>query len=204
MDPYLVLVFVLLLFVLLFAGMSLLRREPPSWRWAAEVLVSGAVILLAARAAQAPPSPLLFVVALYLLAMRVRILIDAGNLLASRGRLAAASRLYALALWLATSPTDRSAVWANQGAALLLAGQVPAATAILEKVLSSPLELGIKLEAACRCNLGLAYLREGRVGQGRAQLHEAADLLPGSVFSRRARFALQQLEGPPAGSLPDG
>jgi tetratricopeptide (TPR) repeat protein len=194
MGPYWVLVFVLLVFVLLFAGMSLLRRERVSWHWVAETLLSGTIILLAGHVAQAPPPPLLFVLALYVLAMRVRLLVDAGNVFAARGRLAVASRLYALAHGLATNPLDRLIVRANQGAALLHAGQLAAATAALETALSSPAALGIKLEAACRNNLGRAYLRQGQAGQGRAQLHEVLDLFPGSLFARCAQRALQRAE----------
>jgi tetratricopeptide (TPR) repeat protein len=192
-DPYLVLLFVLLLFVLLFGAASLLRREPLSGRWAVEVLLSGGVILVAARIAQAPPLPILFFVALYLLTMRARLLIDAGNLLASRGRLAFASRLYALALRLATSPPERLMVLANQSIALLQTGHMATGIAALEGVLSSPACLGAKLEAACRCNLGVAYIRQGQVGRGRALLHETVELAPTSAYASRALSALQRL-----------
>ena len=201
MNPYLVLLFVLLLFVLLFGVASMLRREPISGRWAIEVLLSGGVILAAARIAQAPPPPVLFFMALYLLTMRARLLIDAGNTLASKGRLAFASRLYALALRVATSPVESLMVLANQGIALLQAGHLSTGIAALESVLSSRTPLGARLEAACRCNLGLAYLREGQVGRGRALLHETVDLAPGSVFASRALLALQRLGLSPGDSV---
>jgi tetratricopeptide (TPR) repeat protein len=195
MDPYLVLVLVLLLYILLVGGLSLLRREGLSARYAGELLLIGALLLGAARLVRVP-SPVVFFVALYLVSMRVRLLVDAGNRLAMGGRAAMAERMYGLALRLATNPLDRLIVGANRGAALLHRGQVPEAIASLEKVLSSSPALGLKLEAACRCNLGLAYLRQGQVGRGRAALWEAMDLLPGSVYARRAQMALQQLEGP--------
>ena len=130
--------------------------------------------------------------------MRVRLLVDVGNRLAVSGRSEAAGRLYGLALRLASNSLDRLIVGANQGAALLHGGRVVEAIAVLERVVSSPSSLGIKLEAACRCNLGLAYLRQGQVGRGRAQLREAMDLLPGSIYALRAHLALQQFEGPAA------
>jgi hypothetical protein len=202
-HPYLVLLFVLLLFVLLFGLGSLLRREPLSGRWAVEVLLSGGVILLVARIAQAPPPPVLFFMALYLLTMRARLLIDAGNLLASRGRLSFASRLYALALRLATSPLERLMVLANQSIALLQTGHMATGIAALEGILSSPAPLGAKLEAACRCNLGLAYVRQGQVGRGRALLHETVELAPASVYSSRALSALRRLEGSANEAVPE-
>jgi len=197
MDPYLVLVLVLLLFVLLVGGLSLLRREPLSYRYAGEILLLGAVLLAVLRALQLP-SPVLFSVALYLVTMRSRLLVDLANSLARRGRLDVALRLYSVALRLAIDPTDRLIVWANRGAALLQGGELAEAIAVLQKVLAVPSALGIRLEAACRCNLGLAYLRRGQVGLGRAQLLEAIDTLPGSVYANRARLALQQLEAAPS------
>ena len=195
MDPYLVLVFVLLLFVLVVGGLRLVRREPLSSRHAGEILAIGAVLLGLARLLGIS-SPVLFFVVLYLVSMRVRLLVDVGNKLAMSRRSEAASRLYGLALRLAVNPLERLIVGVNQGAALLHEGRVAEAIAVLEGVVSSPSSLGIKLEAACRCNLGLAYLRQGQVGRGRAQLQETIDLLPGSIYARRAYLALQQLEGP--------
>ncbi|MDI7277122.1 MAG: hypothetical protein QME94_14195 [Anaerolineae bacterium] len=194
MDPYLVLAFVLLVFVLLQGALNLLRREPLSGRQVGESLLVGAVILAVAWLAQAPPPAVLFFVVLYLVAMRARIVVDIANALAQRGRAEAASRLYDVALRLATVPLDRLIVLANKGAALLYLGRVEEAVRVFEGVLAVPAALGVKLEAACRCNLGLAYLRQGRTGLGRGQLHETVDLFPGSVYARRAQLALQRLE----------
>ncbi len=195
MDPYLTLVLVLLVFSLMQGGLSLMRREPLSGRQVAETLLAGVVIMAIARAAEAPPPAVLFFMVLYLVTMRARILVDIANGLARRGRVGVASRLYDLALKLATVPVERLTVRANQGAVLLQQGQVDRAVGVFEDILKAPAALGVRLEAACRCNLGLAYLRQGRVGQGRAQLHETVDLLPGSLYAQRARLALRRLEG---------
>lgn len=203
MDPYLVLLLVLFVFVLLFGASSLVRREPVSGRWVLEVVLTGGAILIVARIAQAPPPPLLFFVALYLLIMRTRLLVDAGNALASRGRLRVASRLYALALRLATSPQESLLVRANQGIALLQAGQLADGIAALEDVLSSSARLSPRLGAACRCNLGLAYLGAGQVGRGRTLLREAVELAPGSVFASRALSALRRAANTPGEAAPE-
>ncbi|MCL6429667.1 MAG: hypothetical protein K6V36_02260 [Anaerolineae bacterium] len=195
MDPYLTLVLVLLVFALMQGGLSLMRREPLSGRQVAETLLAGVMIIAIAGLAGAPPPAVLFFMALYLVTMRARILVDIANALARRGRVGVASRLYDLALRLATVPVERLTVRANQGAVLLQQGQVDRAVGIFEDILKVPAALGVRLEAACRCNLGLAYLRQGRVGQGRAQLHETVDLLPGSLYAQRARLALRRLEG---------
>ncbi len=192
-GPYVVLAGVLLLFILVFGGLSLLRREPAPVHFAVESLITGAVILGACWVAQAPPTPLLFFAVLYLLMMRARLLVDVANVLARRGRLGASLRLYGLALRVATDRATRGMVLANEGAALLLGGRVAEAIGALEQALSWG--LGRKVEAATRCNLGLAYLRQGEAGRGRAQLGQAQELLPGSIYAERARLALQQADG---------
>ena len=197
MDPYLVLLAALLLYVLVFGGLSLLRREPLSARFAIEALVVGGVILAFGRAFQAPPSPILFCGAVYLLTMRVRLLVDLGSALAQGGRLRAAFRVYEVARRVAVDRTDRLIVSANQGAALLVGGRVPEAITVLQEVLQHTGSLGIKLEATSRYNLGMAYLKQGQVGRARAQLTEAAELLPGSVCARQARRALKRLDARP-------
>lgn len=195
MDPYLLLVLVLLLYALAAAGPSVLGREPLAWGQAAEVIIWGLALLAAAWATQVA-SPLIYLLALYLLSMRARLLVELANLLAVRRR-AAALPLYALAHALALNPLDRTIVRLNQGAALLHWGQVPGAQALLEAVLQGG-RLGPKLEAACRCNLGLACLRAGERECGRSHLREAIALQPGSVYAQRARLALQRLEAAPA------
>ena len=190
MDPYLVLAFVLLVFVLLFGGLTLLRREPLSARFAAETLLVGGAILGLSWLLRRPWSPVLFFVILYLVAMRARLVTEVANLLAQRGRLPAALRLYELALRLATDSATRATVRVNQGAALLLGRRLPLAIAALQEALAGP-GLGIKQEAACHYNLGLAYLRQGETGLGQAELREVGELLPGSIYARHAELALR-------------
>jgi tetratricopeptide (TPR) repeat protein len=195
MDPYLLLVVVLLLYALAAAGPSLLGRERLAWGQVAEILLWGIVLLAVAWLARIA-SPLLYLLVLYLLTMRVRLVVEVANALAAR-RQPGAQPLYALAGALALNPMDRAIVRVNQGAALLHNGQVAQATGVLEGTLRGG-RLGNRLGAACRCNLGLAYLRAGDRERGRALLRETVDLLPGSVYARRASIALRRLDAAPA------
>ncbi len=193
MDPYLLLALILGLFALAAAGPSLLGRERLAWGYVAEVALWGLALLALAWVLQMP-SPFLYLIVLYLVTMRTRLLVDLANALARRGR-PAALRFYALAQRLALSPLDRASVRVNQGAALLQAGQVAAATAVLEDALAQD-GLGLKLGAACRCNLGLACVKAGDVERGRRLLREAVAHMPASIYARRARFELQRLDAP--------
>ncbi|HOG48247.1 MAG TPA: tetratricopeptide repeat protein [Anaerolineae bacterium] len=195
MDPYLVLALVLLLFAAAAAGPSLLGRERLAWSCAGEILLWG-ILLLAAAWAVRLPSPFVYLVALYLVTMRARLLVDAANLIAAR-RHPLAFALYTLALHVALNPLDRASVQINRGAALLHSGRAAEAVAELERVLACQ-RLGPRLEAAVRCNLGLAYLQQGDLQSSRAELQQAAAALPSSVYGQRARVALQRLEAPQA------
>jgi tetratricopeptide (TPR) repeat protein len=193
MDPYLLLVVELLLYVLVVGGLSLMRREAGAYRLAGEALAWG-VVLLGLAWVLRMPWPLLYLVALYLVTMRSRLLVELANALAAQRRPAALGR-DDLALRLAGNPVDRALVRVNQGAALLHSGQVAAAAELLRELLGRP-GLGLRLEAACRCNLGLAWLRQGQTERARAELARAIDLMPGSPYAQAARFALRRLDAP--------
>jgi len=190
MDPYLLLALVLLLFVLAAAGPSLLAKERMAWRQGVEILLWGGALLGAAWLTRIA-SPLLYLLALYLVTMRARLLVEVANALAMRGR-RGAQPLYALAGALALNPLDRAVVRVNQGAALLHTGQVAGATRVLEELLAGG-QLGNRLGAACRYNLGLAHLRAGDCDGGCSLLRQAVDLMPGSIYAQRARLVLQRL-----------
>ena len=193
MDSYLVSLLVLLLFIACFGGLSLLRREPRSARFALESLVLGGAIVGLAWTTRTPLSPLAFFLVLYLVAMRSRLLVEVANLLARQGRISAALRLYAWALRLAGDATSRVVVQVNRAAALLLGGRVAEVVTLLEGVLAPGHGLGIKWEAAAHYNLGQAYVRQGQTGLGRAQFHEVIALLPGSPYAQHAARALERL-----------
>ena len=88
-------------FVVLFGVVSLLKREGLSKRFAVEggmftIIVSGLTALTGIQT-----HPVLFLILIYLLTMRVRILVDLGNIFARRGQFELADKLYQLAdkLW---------------------------------------------------------------------------------------------------------
>ncbi len=81
---------------------------------------------------------------------------------------------------------SRLIVPANRGAAELLCGRVDTAVETLEHVLDAQYRshLGIKSEAACRYNLGIAYERIGNSAKAREQFNEVLGLFPGSPYAR--------------------
>jgi tetratricopeptide (TPR) repeat protein len=141
-----------------------------------------------------PLSPFLFLILLYLITMRSRLMVDVANLFAERGRYKTAFSLYQLSLAWWPDASARLIVLTNRGAAELHSGQIEAAIQTLEGVLAEQNQprLGIKYEAASRYNLGLAYEKKGERAKAVEQLRQVVDLLPGSPYGQAAMAALQR------------
>jgi tetratricopeptide (TPR) repeat protein len=175
-----------------FSGLALLRRQRPSLRFTVEVAVLtavGAVLPLAS----VPLGPILFLVALYLLTMRVRLVVDVGNYLTSRGRFRRALALFRLALRLGPDRAGRQIVAINQGVTQLRMKDPEAAYRTLKAVLvdeeSKP---GARYLAAGFYNLGVACLRVGRREEALSSFRKAIEALPGSIFAAAAEQALKR------------
>jgi tetratricopeptide (TPR) repeat protein len=193
-DPYLLLLLVACLFVLVFGGLGWMRREGLSVQFALEAAGLTALLVGGSWLLGVPLSPLLFLLLLYVVTMRSRLIVDVANLLASRDSYEPAQRLYRLGLAWWPDATSRFIVLVNQGAAFLRSGQVDAAIETLEGVLASDNRprLGIKYEAACHYNLGYAYERKGDESRAVAEYNETIDVMPTSVYAQAAAAALKR------------
>ncbi len=191
MHPSLLTLLVGFLYILGFNGLSYLRHQGLSGRFIAEGLIItgiGAALNLVI-----PFHPLLFLLALYLLTMRVRLVIDLGNSVAARGQPERALQFYDLALRLGADIFSRRVAEINQGAALLQLGRAEEAYQILRPVVTDPgVRLGAKYQAAACYNLGLAARRTGREAEAVCRFNEAIDALPGSIYAYGARQALKK------------
>jgi tetratricopeptide (TPR) repeat protein len=193
-DPYLLLLLIACLFILVFGGLSFLRREGLSSQFALEsaaltVLLVGGSWLLGLQL-----NPYLFLILLYLVTMRSRLVVDLANLLASRDRYAPAFRLYRLGLAWWPDAASRLIVLTNRGIAELRSGQTDSAIQTLESVLNVEQRprLGIKYEAACRYNLGLAFEQKEDWSKASAQYNEVIELLPGSAYAQASQAGLKR------------
>ncbi len=188
-----------LAYTVLFGGLSLMRREGLSLQFALESIVLTAAAAGLTAAFGLATHPVLFLIVLYLLTMRVRLLVDLGNVLAQRGQFAVAGRLYELAQRLWPDPSGRIIVQVNQATACLQQGALDEAVARFKDVLSqaSGGYLGVKHEAAAHYNLGVAYRRKGLEAQAVIEFNAVLDTWPVSEYARRARAALKR---PPTNS----
>jgi tetratricopeptide (TPR) repeat protein len=193
MDPHLLTLLVALVFILVFGGLPVLRREGLSLQLAVEVLVLtglsiGASLLIGFRL-----EPILFFIFLYLIVMRCRVLIDLGNLLSSRGRHQLALSVYRLAMRLGPDLPVRLTALISYGAVLVRVGALEEAIRILEAVLEKGEErLQLKNESACHYNLGVAYMRLGRESRAVREFNETIDVWPLSPYAQGARAALER------------
>ena len=194
LDPYLLLLLVACLFVLAFGVLGFMRREGLSVQFAVETAILTAILIGGSWLIGRPLNPFLFLIILYLVTMRSRLVVDVANTLVRRGRKEAAFRTYDLAMALRPDDASRLVVQTNRGAALLHEGQVDDAVAALEGVLSDSqrARLGIKYEAAAYYNLGYAYELKGEEALSVAQYNNAMEALPGSLYAKAAQSALKR------------
>ena len=199
MNPVWLILLVGAVYVLLFGGLSLLRREGLSGRFALEAFVvtglAGALVTLTGT----PLSPILFLIVLYLITMRVRVLADLGNMLARRRDFRRAGQLYNLALNLWPDESGRLIVQVNQATALLEMGALDPSVVLFREILGKAGEgfLGVKYEAAAHFNLGVAYRRQHLDSQAITEFNAVLDTWPSSEFARQAERALQQVRASP-------
>jgi tetratricopeptide (TPR) repeat protein len=181
-----------LLFLLGFGGLSYLRRQGLSTRFAVEGIVVTA-IGAALPLASIPLHPALFLLALYLVTMRVRLLVDVANWLTSRGRYSQALELYRLSLRLGPDAVSREIVLINRGVTQLRMKDPEAAYLSLTQALANQsVQPGAKYLAAGYYNLGLASRRTGREAEAIRRFNEAIDAMPNSIYAYGARQALKR------------
>lgn len=195
MNPQLLTILVGLFYILIYGGMSLLRREGLSSQVAFEALAIIGLTVIIGLAIGTHANPILLFVLLYLVTMRARLLTDLANLLFRRLGYATAERLYRLALRLFTDRSGRFVVLVNWGTARLQNGDLEGAIATFNDVLVLAGEqggLGRKYEAACRYNLAVAYHKAGEDVNAVLQFNQVTELFPASVYGQAAEKALKR------------
>jgi tetratricopeptide (TPR) repeat protein len=181
-------------FIVLFGGLTLLRREGLSARFAIEALIftglaSGLVAFLGFKV-----HPVLFLFTLYLVTMRVRLLVEIGTLFARRGRFKQAERIYQFAAQVWPDQTCSFVIQVNYGTMLLQAGRLEEAITMLKSVTekSDSGFLGVKYESAAHYNLAVAYMRQNKQAQAVREFNSVLDTWPASEFAHKASAALER------------
>lgn len=194
MNPYMLLALEALLYALLFGLLSWLRGEGLPGRFALEVVAVAVISLGLSWAARVAIHPIVFLLLIYVLTMRARLLVDLANAFAARRRYLQALALLDLAARLAADPIARTMVRINTAVVWIRQQRLDEAVGLLNEALGDlPKARGSpKYEAACRYNLGLSYLRLGQDGSAVGQFNQVIELLPNSLYARGAEAALRE------------
>lgn len=181
-------------YVLLVGGLAFIRREGLSTRFAIEavvvtILVSGFTFFTSTQT-----NPVLFLIVLYLITMRVRLLIDLASIFARQGSFSQAEKLYTIASRLWPDPAGELILKINQATLFLQENRLDDAIAMLSEVLNKNDQgnLGLKYEAAAHYNLGVAYLRKNMGPSATIEFNAVIDNWPGSLYARHAEAALEK------------
>ncbi len=194
LSPPLLLALLGLLYVLVFGGLMLLRQEGISARFAIEACAIIAAVVGWALLTRYTLNPAVFLLLLHVIVMRVRLLVDLGNLLARRGKLEAADRVYRLAGRLWPDEAGRLLVRMNEGVLAIHRGAPDEAIATLRAVLAAAPGgfLGPRHESACHYNLAVALLKKGWEAQATVEFNAVIETWPASDYARYASIALER------------
>jgi len=178
----------------IFGSLSLVRREGLSVQFAIEILAFTGLVVAGTWVTQTSVHPILFLVVVYLLSMRGRLLVDLANLLSNRGRQRDSMRVLELAQKTFPDRNTQLVILVNMGIVQLRRKNPASAQELFEKVLGEGEAggLGIKYEAACHYNLGVALQELGKEAQAVHEYNEAISTLPSSIFARGATIALEK------------
>ena len=191
MPSALLILLVGLLYIFGFGALSYMSREGLSLRFAFEglILTAAAIALSVVLSVNA----LIFLLVLYLVTMRVRLLVDLANWFSSRGQHRRALELYQLALRLGPDMAGRQIVLINCGVAQLRMQESEAARLTLEQALAvEAARPGAKYLAAGYYNLGLACRRTGYEAEAIGYYNKAIETLPSSLYARAAELELEK------------
>jgi tetratricopeptide (TPR) repeat protein len=183
-----------LLYILVFGVMALLRREGLSIRFAIESVCVTAIAEILVVLTPIQIHPVLFLILLYLITLRVRILVDLANIFARRDRFVQAERIYNLASHLWPDQTGDLIIKVNHATLLLQKNQIDESIAMFTNVLNQSNKgyFGVKYEAAAHFNLGVAYLRNNNNSRATIEFNAVLDTWPASEYARRAASALER------------
>ncbi len=183
-----------LLYILVFGGVSLLRREGLSARFAIEALIITGITFVIVAVFAIPIHPVIFLLIIYLITQRVSILVDVANSFANRKNYAQAENLYSLASRIGPDTTRRLVVELNRSIMLLQENKLDESIAAFTEIIRQADTgfLGIRYEAGAHFNLGVAYLRKNNPSSAKIEFNAAIDTWPGSIYAHRAQQALNR------------
>jgi tetratricopeptide (TPR) repeat protein len=194
MDPHILILIVGLSYTVVYGGMALLRREGVTSQFILETLVLTGLVAGGGYFTNSPANPILFLVFLYMLTSRSRLLVDLANMLSNRGRQRDSINILQVALRLFPDKPTRFIVLVNMGIVQLRRENPESARMLFETVIEESEDggLGLRHQAACYYNLGLAFQQLGKGGQAVRYFKQATEVFPGSPYGKAAAKAIEE------------
>jgi tetratricopeptide (TPR) repeat protein len=184
-----------LLYVLVFSGMSILRRERVSIRFVVEstCITAATYILVAYTPLQIHSA--IFLLVLYGLTLRSRLLVDLANFFARSGRNKQADKVYQLASRLWPDETSKTIINVNRAIFLVQVNRLDESIALFTQLLNpeDKKNLSARYEAAVHYNLGVAYLRQNNHSLAEIEFKTVIDAWPTSPYAERSQRALERM-----------
>jgi len=180
-------------YAIAFGLISILDREGISAQLMIEVfaisaLTAGGGYLTGSRA-----NSILFLIFLYLLTMRSRLLADIANLLSKRGRYWDALSLLQIALRLLPDKATRLIIYLQMGIAHLRHQDPESSQALFESIFEKAESggLGTRNRTACHYYLGLSLQQQSKTSLAKQHFQAAIESLPTSPYGKAAAKALE-------------
>ena len=195
MNPLVLILIIGIFYTLIFGALSVLRREGLSMQFAVETSTITALVVGISWLTRTVVQPLPFLIFIYLITMRGRLLVDLASLLSSRGRQRDAINLLQWAMRLLPDRATRLVIQVNMGIVQLRRENPDSAQQLFEAVLAEMEQgagLGIKYEAACRYNLGQALMQQKKEVEAVRQFNETTIIYPNSIYARSAERILEK------------
>ena len=194
MNPDMLVLVLGLFYALVFCVLSTLEREGISGQFILEVFIVTASIAAGSYLSGSSVNPLLFLIFMYLVTMRSRLLADLANWLSKRGNHRLAISILEVAQRLLPDKPTRLITDLNMGIVQLRLQNPEAAETLFESVLEKieGVGLGIRNRTACQYYLGLTLLQRGKVSQAKRQLRAAIKSYPTSPYGKAAAKVLDE------------
>ncbi len=194
MSLYLTIGLIGIAYMVVFSVLSITRREGLSLRFVGESALVTAMAMLLILVAAIQIHPVIFLLLLYLITMRVRMLVDLANAFAGRSSYPQAEKLYGLASAMWPDQANALVIKVNRAIMLLHKNQLDDSIALFTDILSQVNTgyLGVKYLAAAHYNLGVAYLRKENLARAADEFKAVLDCWPDSVYAQRAQNALER------------
>jgi tetratricopeptide (TPR) repeat protein len=194
MDQNLLILIVGLSYAVVYEGMALLRREGISIQFIFEIVILTVLVAGGGYISASTANPILFLVFLYIITSRSRLLVDFANILSNRGRQRDAITTLQVALRLFPDQPTRLIILVNMGIIQLRRQNPESARSLFEMVLEEAKDngLGIRHHAACHYNLGLAFQKLNQDAKAVRHFKQTTEIFPGSKFSEAALEAIEE------------